>query len=1692
RNTTNNYKYMVKKNVGRGRVISEIQNYLYTMPGTGYQIRAGETDIWCYGGQSENSVFKNYYDSYGFALEHGIGTWAAIKIRLPESGTYQVVSQGTTYCMSGIARTYIAPVNAENPMDPKWAIGSEDRYLAEDQSVSIDEVKNTLRTVDLEAGDYIVTWEIAGKNSLCEASPRIYIDGIYLNAVSTKPEITVTPDVTNAIIPQYGSADIPLTATVADGSLEDLYGAEFTIKSETNAGVAEVQGAVDRKGQTVLRVTGKKQGSTKMTVAVKLSGVERATFGLDVSVVEPSVLTKVELGLQANTYANEISMHATDPSKNVDDVAVKLIDQNNLVISESSIALQDYEVTYASSDPSVATVDENGHIVALKAGTTTITVVAKLSSATKTGTMELRVSAGGKSRSSYYTKERVEAMRENAKTYDWANSSMLSAVNSAEKYVGEYERLWSAITSQELPRSYYVGYRGDPEYGICRYCGINLIDAYGSPYYAWIMDAWNKPWKVQCPDCRKIFPTNDFEKFYALGIGEDGFWHYDLAKSENAKLVAAGQKGYLVNETLPEKGEGWGVDDGYGYVSDKTFTDSNSNGSYNETIPSVHTYISFYNHWGLWHSSLILNSVTALTNAYLYTGDIKYGRVGAIMIDRIADVYPDMTTEPYRWQMASGAHYNPRGKVTDYVWENQLAEQWSISYDAFWPAYEDPTVINFLSEKAAKYNMDNPKTSAALIRTNVEDGLLREIFAACKTGHIWGNFGMSQSTLTAAAVVLDTMPDTKEMLDFVFQDGDALYLNGSLQVNCVTGGNVNRQLLNAVDSDGVSDEVSPNYSDLWIGGLKDIAAYTAGYDKYPAADLYKNPRYVKMHLWHPETFLRRVKMPAIGDSGATAKNDIYISNSRLIPAFEFVKDIRIAQMIYHLNYRKVEGLHYNATKKNPESLQTEIADIIRQYGEYDFDKSSMLADYGFAALRGGSLYGSGINERDTQRVTWMYFGRYAGHGHRDALNFDIEAMKLDLASDLGYPTTSSGPEDVQWAKTTVSHNTVVVNGASQKGVRTTGVPYHFDDAGRVKLMDADASHQYGIEDYRRTLVTVDIDEENTYVVDFFHANGGDDHLYSFHAVSNSITTEGLNLVPQKKNGQYVGSYMGADWPFAQTDANRTGFNYLYNVDRASNVAGGNFSVDFKIMNVRNTYVDDPNVHLKMTMVNGFDLAEVATALGKAPERDYNPEAVKYVLARRKGTDLNTLFTAVFEPYKEESNIASIVSVPVVRADGVALTENDNVKAVKITLKDGRIDYVVFTRKTSVEYRVDDLFNVKGFVAVYSLKDGKNIYSYINDGSKVGDTTGRANVTGKIVDFTKGFEFTNAITISVDESIKAEDLIGRHIYVNRVGSGNATFEIESAHQEGNNIVLNVGDTSLIDKIGDDGEYVYHIAKDQTFRIPLNLIKDASPQITPIPDQTTEAGAEFTYAIRATSPTGDPIKYSLISGPSGITVDETTGVISWVPQSSHRGSHAIVVGASNGTFDSTETFTITVFGSSTGGGGGGGGGAGGGGGGGGGGAGGSDTPKEEEPTEPEQPTVDDTAKKFVDLGNHKWAEEAIYRLVAAGVVNGTSDTTYSPGANITRADFTTLIVRAFKFEADIATFADVDSSKYYAAPIGIAKTLGIVNGVTETNFAPNAQITRQDMMVIIYRALNAAGIKVEKAQSPTFSDANAVAS
>lgn len=111
-----------------------------------------------------------------------------------------------------------------------------------------------------------------------------------------------------------------------------------------------------------------------------------------------------------------------------------------------------------------------------------------------------------------------------------------------------------------------------------------------------------------------------------------------------------------------------------------------------------------------------------------------------------------------------------------------------------------------------------------------------------------------------------------------------------------------------------------------------------------------------------------------------------------------------------------------------------------------------------------------------------------------------------------------------------------------------------------------------------------------------------------------------------------------------------------------------------------------------------------------------------------------------------------------------------------------------------------------------------------------------------------------------------------------------------------------------------------------------------------------------------------------------------------------------------------------------------------------------------------------KTFNDIENYQWAKKAIEIMASKGVINGTSKTTYNPENNITRADFVKLLVGTFELSADFKNnFNDIKSTDYYYKEVGIAKNLGIIRGVGNNNFEPEAYISRQDMMVIIARVL-----------------------
>jgi uncharacterized protein YxeA len=115
-----------------------------------------------------------------------------------------------------------------------------------------------------------------------------------------------------------------------------------------------------------------------------------------------------------------------------------------------------------------------------------------------------------------------------------------------------------------------------------------------------------------------------------------------------------------------------------------------------------------------------------------------------------------------------------------------------------------------------------------------------------------------------------------------------------------------------------------------------------------------------------------------------------------------------------------------------------------------------------------------------------------------------------------------------------------------------------------------------------------------------------------------------------------------------------------------------------------------------------------------------------------------------------------------------------------------------------------------------------------------------------------------------------------------------------------------------------------------------------------------------------------------------------------------------------------------------------------------------------------------KTFEDIATYTWAQNEIEILASRGVINGISESAYVPAKNITRADFMKLIVNALGLSANIEiNFMDVDPDAYYYNEVAVAKKLGIINGVGNDKFEPTAEVTRQDMMVMIMRAMRAAG-------------------
>lgn len=125
-------------------------------------------------------------------------------------------------------------------------------------------------------------------------------------------------------------------------------------------------------------------------------------------------------------------------------------------------------------------------------------------------------------------------------------------------------------------------------------------------------------------------------------------------------------------------------------------------------------------------------------------------------------------------------------------------------------------------------------------------------------------------------------------------------------------------------------------------------------------------------------------------------------------------------------------------------------------------------------------------------------------------------------------------------------------------------------------------------------------------------------------------------------------------------------------------------------------------------------------------------------------------------------------------------------------------------------------------------------------------------------------------------------------------------------------------------------------------------------------------------------------------------------------------------------------------------------------------------------------------FIDVGAaYEWAASAIDYLFDTGIVKGTGSKQYGPWANMTRGDFMLMLCRAMGFSGSVqSNFSDVPKGSYYYDAIATAKALGIAKG-NKNKFNPNATITRQDAIVLIYRALAIGGVTLTPGTSSDIS-------
>ncbi len=779
----------------------------------------------------------------------------------------------------------------------------------------------------------------------------------------------------------------------------------------------------------------------------------------------------------------------------------------------------------------------------------------------------------------------------------------------------------------------------------CPVCGMKIYEGRG--HYPWIWDP-DKPYKIECPICHRVFPTNDYHKWMLEGRKEK------------------------LDTTQPY------VDDGNGY-----------HGPDGVVYPFVKCAIGEGHKPSCW-VWIFSHAVPKLAQKYAETGDEAYARRCTLILARIATEYPLLNPEhpkrPTLEQIKQMPFRRPpRGSkqaIGGYQVEGNTHLPHTLRAFRQLQPYLNKNGDGELRAFLAAKGIDD-------VKSLIQWDLCQEMIIGCLEGNFLHGLGFGRDMVLAQAALDWDLHDPSEgvtteyILDWIVHSGpDPL----------------DESLYNHFGRDGFGCCEGLGYN---FGGIKMIKLL-AEVLKQADIDLDERPRFQEIMRAPAKPVVAGEWYPSIGDGGGWR-------GSRGKPAEDITYESR--------NY----------------------------------------APFGLAIFESG--------ERQYRRGVTCFYGGTTAHGHFDRLTFSLFNGRGAVTPDLGYPHMGFAERD-GWDNNTCSHNTVVVDARKQVN-REPGYLSLFTITPTAQALEVDGQVAYRgiVSKYNRTLIWVDVDEQNSYLVDVFRVVGGSQHDYSLHGTGSQVSVAGLELAAQEGGTlagpevEYLEYYDGPPAGYMGS-----GYQYLFNVEKGR--PAGDFIATWNHSEEKTPFL---RVHVPAAQAEEVLFADGLPPFGK-PE-----DALRYMFLRN-GTcpplnqqlkadgsrapavgDLESTFVTVLEPLHDEPFIGHVE-----RFSG---TESQDV-VLGIHRADGKVDTLICLEQPSTFNHEEISF--EGRIGLYTrdgVGDGGPSRMVLLDGSSLAVGQSWLGVRGASEGSVSSVDY-EAMTLTVPEKLPAgEKLAGKTIVFN---------------------------------------------------------------------------------------------------------------------------------------------------------------------------------------------------------------------------------------------------------------------------------------------------------------------------------------